>query len=73
MISVPYVELEKKHEGRFIGIHSHMANLMMPLNWEGRRIDQHAADKYKISDIRSAGGRLVIELRMETTVGMGKP
>ncbi len=35
MFSVPYVKLEKKHEGRFFGILSHMADLMMPLNNEG--------------------------------------
>ncbi len=35
MFFVPYVELEKKHEGRFFGIPASMANLEMPLNYEG--------------------------------------
>ncbi len=34
MFSLPYVELENKHEGRFIGILPHMAGLMIPLNYE---------------------------------------
>ena len=38
MLSVPYIELEKKHEGRFFSNLSHMADQKMPLNYEGSEV-----------------------------------
>ena len=36
------LNLEKKHEGRFFGIPSHMADLSIPLNWDAAEWQESA-------------------------------